>query len=98
MEESIYSQIGGFVVVRKVVVEFYNNVLNEDELAKFFANTNMERQIDHQTKFISQLLGGCSLPYKSDSLKVEKMPYFKLKNYEKRKIYRDPDCRHTEAV
>ena len=58
MEESIFNQLGGFVVVRKVVVEFYNNVLNEDELAKFFAHTNMERQIDHQTKFISQLLGG----------------------------------------
>ena len=58
MEESVYNQIGGFTAVRKIVVEFYNNMLDEDELAKYFAKTNMERLIDHQTKFISQLLGG----------------------------------------
>ena len=58
MSETIYDQLGGFTTVRKVVVEFYNSVLEEDELATYFASTNMERQIDHQTKFISQLLGG----------------------------------------
>ena len=55
---TIYDQLGGFSTVRKVVAEFYNSVLEEEELAKYFVNTNMERQIDHQTKFISQLLGG----------------------------------------
>jgi hemoglobin len=65
---SIYEELGGFTTVRKVVVEFYNNVLEEDELAKYFASTNMERQIDHQTKFISQLLGGPA-EYSNDHLK-----------------------------
>ena len=55
---SIYENLGGFTTVRKVVAEFYNSVLDQDELAKYFASTDMERQIDHQTKFISQLLGG----------------------------------------
>ena len=30
MDENIYDQLGGFVVVRKIVVEFYNNVLEID--------------------------------------------------------------------
>lgn len=67
MSKTIYDQLGGFTSVRKVVVEFYNSVLEEDELAKYFANTNMERQIDHQTKFISQLLGG-PVEYTDDHL------------------------------
>lgn len=58
MEKSIYDQLGGFTTVRKVVIEFYNRVLDEAELSPYFAKINMERQIDHQTKFISMLLGG----------------------------------------
>ena len=58
MEQSIFDQLGGFPTVRKVVMEFYQNVLDEDELASYFAKTNMERLIDHQTKFVSFLLGG----------------------------------------
>jgi len=58
MEKSIYDQLGGFTTVRKVVIEFYNRVLDEDELNPYFSKINMERQIDHQTKFISMILGG----------------------------------------
>jgi len=58
MEKTVYEILGGFTVVRKIVVDFYNNVLEVDDLAQFFATTNMERQIDHQAKFISMLLGG----------------------------------------
>ena len=58
MSESIFEQLGGFPTVRKVVMEFYHNVLDHDELAEYFMNTNMERLIDHQTKFVSYLLNG----------------------------------------
>jgi hemoglobin len=58
MEKSIYDQLGGFSNVRKIVIEFYNRVLDEEELSPYFAETNMERMIDHQTKFISMILGG----------------------------------------
>ena len=58
MSRTVYEQLGGFVVVRKIVTEFYNNVLDNEELATFFSTTDMERLIDHQTKFISMLLGG----------------------------------------
>ena len=40
----------------------------------------------------------CSLPYKSDSLKVDNLSNFKLFNYEKIKIHRDPDCGYSQAV
>ena len=58
MEKSVYDQVGGFVSVRKIILEFYNRVLDEDELIPYFKTIDMERQIDHQTKFISMLLGG----------------------------------------
>ena len=68
MSESIFEQLGGFPTVRKIVMEFYNNVLDEDELASYFVKTNMERLIDHQTKFVSYLLGGPA-SYTDDYLK-----------------------------
>ena len=58
MGKSVYDQLGGFTTVRKIVIEFYNRVLDEDELSPYFEKVNMERQIDHQTKFVSMLLGG----------------------------------------
>ena len=58
MEKTLYDQIGGFVSVRKIILEFYNRVLDEEELRPYFKTVDMERQIDHQTKFISMLLGG----------------------------------------
>lgn len=58
MGESIYNQIGGFSVIRKLITDFYDRVLDNEELSILFANTNMERIIDHQTKFFAMLLGG----------------------------------------
>ena len=55
---TVYEQLGGFATVRKVVMEFYNRVLDDENVAFYFQNTDMERQIDHQTQFISMLLGG----------------------------------------
>lgn len=58
MEETLYDQLGGFTAVRKLITEFYNKVLDTEELAEMFKNSNMERLIDHQTKFFAMLLGG----------------------------------------
>lgn len=58
MKKSIYDQIGGFSFIRKMIAEFYNKVLDNDELALLFEKTDMERIIDHQTKFFAMLLGG----------------------------------------
>lgn len=58
MEQSVYDQLGGFIVVRKLIAAFYDKVLENKELAVVFERTNMERLIDHQTKFFAMLLGG----------------------------------------
>ncbi len=58
MSTSIYDQLGGFSSVRKLISSFYDNVLEEEELATLFEKVNMESLIDHQTKFFAMLLGG----------------------------------------
>ena len=58
MPQTIYEAHGGFASVRKVVSSFYDRVLDSEILAPYFAHTDMKRLVDHQTKFVSFLLGG----------------------------------------
>ena len=58
MEDTLFKKLGGFSVVRKIVSRFYDGVLDSPVLQGYFVNTNMEKLIDHQTRFISSLLGG----------------------------------------
>lgn len=55
---TLFEQMGGFVSVSRIVSDFYDRVLERDILAPYFENVDMRRLIDHQTKFISSLLGG----------------------------------------
>lgn len=55
---SLLEKYGGLSTVYEVVETFYDRVLDEDSLADFFADTNMEALVGHQTKFISSLMGG----------------------------------------
>ncbi|MCG8576818.1 MAG: group 1 truncated hemoglobin [Flavobacteriales bacterium] len=68
MVNSIYDEVGGFMAVRKLISAFYDNVLDNEELAVLFQNVNMERLIDHQTKFFAMLLGG-PVSYTDEELK-----------------------------
>jgi hemoglobin len=56
--QTIYESHGGFASVRKVVSSFYDRVLDSEILAPYFAHTDMKRLVDHQTRFVSFLLGG----------------------------------------
>ncbi|MFT6841544.1 MAG: hemoglobin [Psychroserpens sp.] len=47
---NVYDQIGGFTAVRKLIVEFYNRILDDDSLSPIFQNTDLERIIDHLSK------------------------------------------------
>jgi hemoglobin len=58
MPQSIYERHGGFATVRKVVSDFYDRALSSEVLAPYFARTSMRTLVDHQTKFVSFLLGG----------------------------------------
>ena len=54
----MFERYGGFATVSKVVMAFYDKILDSDELAPYFENVDMRRLIDHQTKFVSSVMGG----------------------------------------
>jgi hemoglobin len=56
--QTIFERYGGFARISKVVMSFYDKILSSPLLAPYFAKTDMKRLIDHQTKFISSLMGG----------------------------------------
>ena len=58
MGQTIFERYGGFASISKVVISFYDKILRSTLLSPYFANTDMKRLIDHQTKFISSLMGG----------------------------------------
>ena len=57
MKNSIFQRYGGFTKVSRIVMSFYDKVLDSPIAGPYFANTNMKRLIDHQTKFIASLMG-----------------------------------------
>jgi hemoglobin len=58
MEKTVYERYGGFASVSRVVLDFYDRLLDEEELGAFFEDVDMAGMVDHQTKFIATLLGG----------------------------------------
>ncbi|OIJ15535.1 group 1 truncated hemoglobin [Anaerobacillus arseniciselenatis] len=58
-EQTLYEKLGGEEAIAKVVDYFYSElVLKDPTVQHFFENTDMEKQRQHQTKFISFALGG----------------------------------------
>jgi hemoglobin len=55
---SLYEKLGGHDAVKAVVDSFYQTVLANPDVSPFFAETNMVKQRQHQTNFISFVLGG----------------------------------------
>lgn len=58
MRGSIFERLGGFARVRLLVSDFYEKVLASERLARHFAGVDLRRLIDHQTRFISAIMGG----------------------------------------
>ena len=56
--QTLFEKYGGFSAVSKIVLSFYDVLLDSDEVGPFFDDVDMARLIDHQTKFIASLLGG----------------------------------------
>ena len=56
--QTIYERNGGFPTIRKVVSDFYDRVLDSPVISHHFENVDMARLIDHQTRFVSFLMGG----------------------------------------
>ena len=53
-----FDRVGGFGTLSKIVLAFYDHVLDDDVLSPYFANVDMRHLIDHQTKFVAYLMGG----------------------------------------
>lgn len=57
-EQTLFEKYGGFSQVSKIVLAFYDTLLDSDNIGPFFDDIDMARMVDHQTKFVASLLGG----------------------------------------
>lgn len=67
MKQSVFERAGGFSTVRKIVSAFYDRVLDEPALQRHFIGLDMARLVDHQAKFVAQVMGGPA-SYSDDQL------------------------------
>ena len=58
MTQSLFDKYGGFETFSSVVSNFYQKVLDSEDLSPYFEGIKMERLMSHQTNFISLALGG----------------------------------------
>jgi hemoglobin len=58
MKRTIFEKYGGFSSVSRVVMSFYDKMLDSSTTSPFFTEIDMKRLIDHQTKFIATVMGG----------------------------------------
>lgn len=58
MSESLFDKVGGAEVVEKVVNRFYDRVINDEQLGKFFEKASVDRIKSMQRQLFSVALGG----------------------------------------
>jgi hemoglobin len=68
MTGSMFERYGGFAKVNRIVMAFYDKALDSDVIGDFFEDIDMPALIDHQTKFISNVMGGPA-SYTNEQLK-----------------------------
>ena len=56
--QTLFEKYGGFSSVSKIVLAFYDALLDSDELGPFFEDVDISKLVDHQTKFVASLMGG----------------------------------------
>lgn len=57
-ETSYYDQLGGAPTIKEAVDRFYVRLLDDAELAPYFADTDITQLKRHQVLLLSQVLGG----------------------------------------
>lgn len=57
-EQTLYERLGGEDAIGTVVERFYERLTNDERVAHFFEDIDVQRQIAHQTQFISAVTGG----------------------------------------
>lgn len=66
--DTLFQRYGGFATISRVVMSFYDKVLDSEVIGPYFEDVDMRRLMDHQTKFISSVLGGPA-SYSNDALR-----------------------------
>ncbi len=56
--QSLFDKYGGITAIRRVIMDFYERVLDNDVVGPFFETVDLAHLIDHQTKFFAMALGG----------------------------------------
>jgi len=55
---TLYDKLGGAAAVDLAVEKFYEKVLADERVQRFFAHTDMQRQKQHQKAFMTYAFGG----------------------------------------
>ena len=55
---NLFEKYGGVRAVHDIVVMFYDRLLDDDALADYFIDSDMQALVQHQTNFISSVMGG----------------------------------------
>ncbi|QRV17159.1 group I truncated hemoglobin [Haloterrigena salifodinae] len=58
MSETLYERLGGQDAIGAVVDQFYERVVEDEQVAHYFEDVDMQKQRAHQTQFISAVAGG----------------------------------------
>ncbi len=58
MQPTLFEKYGGFSTVSRIVLDLYDRVLDDDDVGQFFEDIDIGGIVDHQTKFVSSLMGG----------------------------------------
>lgn len=58
MNLSLYERLGGDAAVRAVVIKMYEKILEDQELAPFFENIDVDRLRHSQSAFVTHAFGG----------------------------------------
>jgi hemoglobin len=57
-DETLYDRLGGRAGIRAVVDDFYDRLLDDEDLGPFFADADVERLRRTQTDFLCEAAGG----------------------------------------
>lgn len=58
MAQSVFDKVGGFSAVSRIIMDFYDRILDSERAGDFFEDVDVPKLIDHQTKFVAYLMGG----------------------------------------
>jgi hemoglobin len=69
MKPTLFEKYGGISIVSGIVQDFYRDIMEDEKLRAYFAPVKMPALMNHQLKFLGQVLGG-PIQYEVGELKA----------------------------